>query len=340
VATRSSSSGQTAFLDLDLTVVSGNRAGSVSVMESARQDTRASLLGSLLHAGDRVLCSRHGEDSARLVEMAERAGLDVVSCDVPVGEGAPLSLFSHLLGWDASIKAVIVAQEESSLGVRNDIGQIRRVLDETGSTARLLVDTTPPGAVGFRQDEWAVDAVVCGASPAEAGTVTVLSTSRATSTELATTETATVVGHVGALDAAEVWLSALPRDLARLHDTWLAEGVRRGLEGLGLTLCAEGPQWPSDFITVCSLPEGIDRDQIAPMAFEALGGGAWDDDFTGLAPDQVRLDHRRLRTEKACIAAVAAMEIALPRRAVRAHPGDGIRATFSWFAEAAPLALA
>lgn len=340
MTTRALSSGQTAFLDLDLSVVFGNQAGAVTVRRSTREDTWASLLGSLLDEGDRVLCSRHGEDSARLVEIAERAGLDVVSCDVPVGEGAPLSVFSHLLWWDASIKAVLVTQEESSAGVRNDIGQIRRVLEETGSAAQLLVDTTPLGAVGFRQGEWAVDAVVCSDSPAEAEAVTVLSTSRAASTGLSITETPARAEDVGALDGADVWLSAMPRDLARLRDTWLAEGVRRGLAGLGLTLCADGPHWASDAITVCSLPAGMDRDQIATLAFEAFGGRAWDADFTGLAPDQVRLDHRRLRTEKACMAAVAAMEIALPRRAVRVEPGAGMAATFSWFAEASPMAMA
>lgn len=340
MATRSLSSGQTAFLDQDLSVVFANQAGSVTVVPSTREDTWVRLLGSLLNQGDRVLCSRHGDDSARLAAVAERTGLDVVSCDAPIGEGAPLSVFSHLLWWDASIKAVLVTQEESSAGVRNDIGQIRQVLEETGSAALLLVDTTPLGAVGFRQGEWAVDAVICGAPQAEAEDVTVLSTSRAASTGLPTTETTARVSDVGALDGADVWLSSLPRDLARLQDTWLAEGVRQGLRGLGLTLCAEGPQWASDSITVCSLPEGMDRDQIAALAFEAFGGGAWDADSTGLAPDQVRLDHRRLRTEKACMAAVAAMEIALPRRAIRVEPGAGMAATFSWFAEASPMAMA
>lgn len=340
MATRSSSTEQAAFPDLDLSVVFGNRAGSVSVLESTRGDTWSHLLASLLNRGDRVLCSRHGADSARLVEAAERAGLDVVSCDVPVGEGAPLSVFSHLLWWDASIKAVLVTQEESSAGVRNDISQLRRVLDETGSRARLLVDTTPLGAVGFHQDEWSVDAVVCGASPMEAQSVTVLSTSRATDEALASTDTQTRIGDLGALVGADVWLTALPSDLARPQDTWLAEGVRRGLEGLGLRLCADGPQWMSDSVTVCALPEGTDRDQIAAVASEAFGGEAWDRDFTGLAPDQVRLDHRRLRTEKACVAAVAAMEIALPRRAIRVEAGVGMTTTFSWFARTPPMALA
>lgn len=340
MTTQSLAAGQAATLDLDLSVVFGNQAGSVRVMESTREDTWASLLGSLLNKGDRVLGSRHGEDSARLVGIAERIGLDVVSCDVPVGEGAPLSRFSHLLWWDSSIKAVLVTQEETSAGVRNDISQTRRVLDETGSAARLLVDTTPHGAVGFRQDEWAVDAVVCGASPLEAGSVTVLSTSRTTDTELMYAETATGISDVGSLAGADVWRTELPLDLTRLQDRWLAEGVRRGLEGLGLTLCAHGPQWASDSITVCSLPDGIDRDQIAASAFETFGGGAWDSDLRGLAPDQVRLDHRRLRTERACLSAVAAMEIALLRRATRVEPGAGMAATSAWFAETSPTAPA
>lgn len=335
MVTRSMATAPAAFFDLDLSVVFGNRAGSVTVAESAREDAWSGLLGSLLDAGDRVLCSRHGEDSARLVELAERAGLDVVSCDVPVGEGAPLSLFSQLLWWDASIKAVLVTQEESSAGVRNDIGQIRRVLDETGSAALLLVDTTPLGAVGFRQDDWSVDAVVCAASMEDAS-VTVLSTSA----ELTTSQGAARVGDVDALNGADVWLSEVPSDLLRLKETWLAEGVRRGLEGLGLTLCAGGPQWASDSVTVCSLPKGVARNEIAAVAFEAFGGGTWDADCTGLAPDQVRLDHRRLRTERACLAAVAAMELALPRRTHRVEPGAGIAATSSWFAEASPMALA
>jgi alanine-glyoxylate transaminase/serine-glyoxylate transaminase/serine-pyruvate transaminase len=339
VGTRSLSIGQSGFLGLDLGVVFGNQGGSVKVMESSREDAWTGLLGSLLNEGDRVLCSRHGKDSARLVEIAKRVGLDVVSCDAPVGEGAPLSVFSQLLWWDASIKAVLVTQEESSAGVRNDISQIRRVLDQTGSLARLLVDTTPMGAVGFDQDGWAVDAVVCGRPSVEAESVTVLSTRRATTSELASTETTSEPGGLEGLAGADVWLTELSRDRARPHHARLAEGVRRGIEGLGLRLCADGPQWFSDSITVCSLPEGIDREAIATVAFDALGGGAWDRDFSGLAPNQVRLDHRRLRTEKACVAAVAALEIALPRRAIRVEAGAGMAAAFSWFAESSPAAL-
>lgn len=340
MATRSSSSTPTAFLDLALSEVFGNRTGSVAVVDSTWEDTWADVLGSLLPEGGRVLGSRHGKDSTRLVEMAERAGLEVVSCDAPLGEGAPLSMFSHLLWWDPSITAVLVVQEESSAGVRNDISQVRRVLDETGSQARLLVDTTPSGAVGFRQDEWAVDAVVCGTPSAADDVLTVLSTSRAISVGPATSGPPARVGDVGALDGTEVWLGASPGDRARLRETWLAEGVRRGLEGLGLTLGARGPQWASDSVTVCSLPPGTDRDQVTAVALVAMGSGAWDSDFSGLSADQVRLDHRGLRTEKDCLAAVAAMELALPRRALRVEHGAGMTATCSWFAQARSGAVA
>lgn len=340
MTTQSLSADQAVRLDPSLSVVFGNQTGSISVMESTREDTWASLLGSLFNKGDRVLGSRHGEDSARLVGLAERIGLDVISCDVPVGEGAPLSMFSHLLWWDSSIKAVLVTQEESSAGVRNDVSQIRRVLDETGSAARLLVDTTPHGAVGFRQDEWGVDAVVCEASLLEAGSVTVLSTSRTINAELMYAEPAKGTSDVGSHVGADVWRTELPRDLTRLHDRWLAEGVRRGLEGLGLALCAEGPQWASDSITVCSLPDGVDRDQIVASACETFGGGVWDSDLSGLAPDQVRLSHRRLRSETACMSAVAAMEIALLPRATRVEPGVGLAATSAWFEHTSPTASA
>lgn len=111
--------------------------------------------------GDRVLMTRAGEDSARWATMARGLDYDVVCFDVPAGEGPSLGELTHLLWWDASVKAVFVARDETSTGLTADVDEVRRVMDLTGTDALLLVDCAASrGTAGVCERRWSADLVV------------------------------------------------------------------------------------------------------------------------------------------------------------------------------------
>jgi alanine-glyoxylate transaminase/serine-glyoxylate transaminase/serine-pyruvate transaminase len=319
---------------VDLGRALGNANGATSSLRADSGRIWVEVLRSLFRPRDRVLVATSGRDSGQLAQLAQRVGLDVVICDAPWGEGAPLAAVSHLLWWDPTIQAVLICQEESSSGVRNDVRGVRRVMDETGSRARLLVDTTLWGSVGFRQAEWAVDAVVC--SSAELGVA---------STPMSLLGTAPSIQLPAPLaplledpQAAEVQ-DHLKQCLAlsRPSQHRLAEGVRRGLAAMGLQICSSKPEWASDVFTACVLPDAADGAEVIRLAGE-IGGPGWTSGFDGPLPSQVaRLDHRHLTTEGACAVAVVAMEAALLHAGAWIHCGDGPAAMRSWFRSAAPI---
>jgi hypothetical protein len=81
-----------------------------------------------LQAGDRVLVSGLGQESARLADLAATCGFDVVHCDPAPGA------LTHLLWWDPAIRAVLVLG-----GPGTECDEAGRALELTGSDALLLV---------------------------------------------------------------------------------------------------------------------------------------------------------------------------------------------------------
>ena len=61
------------------------------------------------------------------------------------------------------IKAVCVVHNETSTGCVTHVDQVRRVMDELGHPALLMVDAISSlGAMEYRHDEWGVDVTICG----------------------------------------------------------------------------------------------------------------------------------------------------------------------------------
>ena len=59
---------------------------------------------------------------------------------------------------DGSLRALAVVHNETSTAITNPIAEVRRVLDQVGHAALLLVDTVSSlGSIEYRHDEWGVD---------------------------------------------------------------------------------------------------------------------------------------------------------------------------------------
>ncbi|MFC4003503.1 pyridoxal-phosphate-dependent aminotransferase family protein [Prauserella oleivorans] len=137
--------------------------GPVIVYPSSGTGAWEAALVNTLSAGDRVVAFETGHFATLWSQMARRFGLQV---DVVPGDwrhGADPDALAERLEADSghAIKAVCVVHNETSTGALSRIPEIRRVLDEAGHPALLLVDTISSlGSVDYRHDEWGVDVTV------------------------------------------------------------------------------------------------------------------------------------------------------------------------------------
>ncbi|TJX44919.1 aminotransferase class V-fold PLP-dependent enzyme, partial [Soehngenia saccharolytica] len=93
--------------------------------------------------------------------------VDVVSSEW--GRGANLEVLSAKLSQDKEhkVKAVCIVHNETATGVTNNLAAVRRVLDDCGHPALLLVDgVSSICAIDFRMDEWGVDVALTGSQKA------------------------------------------------------------------------------------------------------------------------------------------------------------------------------
>lgn len=119
-------------------------------------------ISNTLVPGDRVLVLESGRFAVIWGEYAAMAGVDVEVLEgdfrSPVD---PEKVRDRLRRDDGSIKAVLVAQTDTSSSVRNDIAAIRRAIDDAGHGALFMVDCIASLACErFEMDEWGVDVTV------------------------------------------------------------------------------------------------------------------------------------------------------------------------------------
>ncbi len=120
-------------------------------------------LANPLARGDRVLVLASGLFGHGWAEIGRRLGLAVEVIDF--GKRAPIdpARLAAVLADDGAheIRAVLAVQVDTATGVRNDIPALRRVLDEAGHPALLMIDCIASlGCERFEMDRWGVDVMV------------------------------------------------------------------------------------------------------------------------------------------------------------------------------------
>ncbi|MFE7134914.1 pyridoxal-phosphate-dependent aminotransferase family protein [Streptomyces sp. NPDC057638] len=140
-------------------------SGPVVVYPSSGTGAWEAALVNTLSPDDRVLCFETGHFATLWAQMATALGLrpDIVPGDWR--HGADPDELARRLTADTrhTIKAVCVVHNETSTGVTSRIPEIRRVLDDSGHPALLLVDTISSlGSLDYRHDAWGVDVTVAG----------------------------------------------------------------------------------------------------------------------------------------------------------------------------------
>ncbi|MDQ4118690.1 MAG: aminotransferase class V-fold PLP-dependent enzyme [Actinomycetota bacterium] len=310
-----------------------------------------------LAPGDRVLMARFGQFSNLWVDMAQRLGLDVVCCDVEWGAGVPLDRFAAVLADDPSIKGVFATHNETATGVTSDVAGVRDVMDSAGSDALLFVDgVSSIGSLPFEQQRWRVDLAVSGSQkgfmlPAGLAMLGVSDKALDAAAQRRgsarcyfdfadqirtndlgyfpyTPPVPLLHGLRAALDL--LFAEGLDNVFERHHR--LAEGVRRGVHALGLSLCAVGPQWNSDTVTAIRVPDGIDSAEVCRIGYDvyrtSFGAG-----LGQVAGKVFRIGHLGDLNHVSCLAALAAAEMALADAGATVELGAGVAAAQSCYRE-------
>jgi alanine-glyoxylate transaminase/serine-glyoxylate transaminase/serine-pyruvate transaminase len=115
----------------------------------------------LVEPGDRVLVCVAGVFGTRMKDVAERAGADVASIEVPWGRVFSAEDVERAIGERGPFKLVCIVHAETSTGAAQPIPPVSEVVRDAG--ALLLVDTvTSLGGMEVSVDEWRVDACYSG----------------------------------------------------------------------------------------------------------------------------------------------------------------------------------
>src|SRR5687767_3267246 len=144
----------------DLPAVFGTRQAQTFVFPSTGTGMWEAAIQNTLSPGDRVLACRYGQFGHLFSECARRLGLDVQLLDVPWGDGAIPERIEEVLREDKdhTIRAVLVAHNETSTGVTSDIAAVGHAIDAARHPALLFVDAVSSlASIDFRMDEWGVD---------------------------------------------------------------------------------------------------------------------------------------------------------------------------------------
>jgi alanine-glyoxylate transaminase/serine-glyoxylate transaminase/serine-pyruvate transaminase len=341
----------------DLKTAFANETGRVFMYPSSGTGAWEAAITNTLNRGDRVLMSRFGQFSHLWADMAVRLGLDVICIEREWGEGVPLDDYARYLTEDKTIKGVFACHNETATGVTSDIAGVRRVMDEAGSDALLYVDAVSSlASIPFEQEAWGVDLAVTGSQKGlmlPPGMSMLGVSAKALEAHKSSTMERYYFSFENMLQANDLGYfpytpsapmlhglrcaldllfdEGLPQVFARHHR--LAEGVRRGVDALGLSLCAVSPQWYSDTVTAIRTPDGVDAAEVCRIGYHryrtAFGAG-----LSKVAGTVFRIGHLGDLNEVMCLAALASAEISLADAGAKIELGAGVAAAQDYYRSA------
>jgi len=119
-------------------------------------------LHNVLQAGDKVLCLATGTFGSGWASVATTMGIDAEVIDFGTSGSFDVTKVAEVLRADTGkIKAVLATHTDTSTSVTNDIAALRKVIDDTGHHALLMVDCIASLACEpFEMDAWGVDVMV------------------------------------------------------------------------------------------------------------------------------------------------------------------------------------
>ncbi len=115
----------------------------------------------LIESGDRMLVCVNGVFGRRMTDVAERAGAEVTTIEVPWGQVFSSEEIKAAMDEHGPFKVVGIVHAETSTGAAQPIAPVSEVVHAAG--ALLLVDTvTSLGGMEVDVDGWRIDACYSG----------------------------------------------------------------------------------------------------------------------------------------------------------------------------------
>lgn len=298
-----------------------------------------------LSPGDAVVLLDGGFFSGKWSSLAADLGFSVTRIQTPWTEPHDLERLREVLtGAEAGeIKAVCMVHGETSTGAIADVPAVRRMLDELGHPALLLVDAVSSALVDdYRHDAWGVDVTVCASqkglmAPPGIGIAIVGARAReasATSTyprhywswDDTISDNATgffprtpATNLLYALDAATRLILAETVPAALDRQAQLARAARQAVAAWGLALVAPSAE-QSNGVTAFFVPDGVDSDVLHDLVLDrhdvATGRG-----LGQLKGRALRIGHLGGTSATSLMATLAATELGLRGMGVPAGRG-------------------
>lgn len=235
-----------------------------------------------LSPGEQVVAIKTGKFGHRYGEIAQAFGAQVSWLEVEYGRAAEPEQLSQLLS-EVQPRAVLLAQNETSTGVCQDVAALAQVIRQYD--ALVIVDAVSSlGGIPFKMDEWGVDVVVAGSQKAlmlPPGLGFVAVSPRAWQAAKEATMPNYYFDLIAARQALEKGqtpytpnvnlIMALREALRLIHaegleavyqrHSNLSQMTREDMEALGLELFAD-PQYASAVVTSVRAPQGLDSTRL------------------------------------------------------------------------------
>lgn len=241
-----------------------------------------------LNVGDKVLFFETGEFSIRWYDQAKKLKIDAEIVPGDWRHGIDPKVVAERLAADKDkkIKAVCVLHNETSTGIVNNIGEIRKAIDSVNHPALFMVDVISSlASIDYRHEEWKVDVTVGGS---QKGLLLPpgLSFNAISHKALEASKKATMPKHywdwhamlennktgfypytpattlIYGLDEALDMLMEEGLDNVFARHARLAEATRLAVKAWGLEILCKNPAEYSNTLTTVLLPEGYDADNL------------------------------------------------------------------------------
>jgi len=241
-----------------------------------------------LNVGDKVLFFETGEFSIRWYHQAKDLKIDAEIVPGDWRHGIDPKVVAERLAADKDkkIKAVCVLHNETSTGIVNNIGEIRKAIDSVNHPALFMVDVISSlASIDYRHEEWKVD-VTIGGSQKGLLLPPGLSFNAISHKALEASKKATMPKHywdwnamlennktgfypytpattlIYGLDEALDMLMEEGLDNVFARHARLAEATRLAVKAWGLEILCKNPAEYSNTLTTVLLPEGYDADNL------------------------------------------------------------------------------
>lgn len=310
-----------------------------------------------LNVGDKVLFFETGEFSIRWYDQAKQLKIDAEIVPGDWRHGIDPKVVAERLAADKDkkIKAVCVLHNETSTGIVNNIGEIRKAIDSVNHPALFMVDVISSlASIDYRHEEWKVDVTVGGS---QKGLLLPpgLSFNAISHKALEASKKATMPKHywdwnamlennktgfypytpattlIYGLDEALDMLMEEGLDNVFARHARLAEATRLTVQAWGLEILCKNPKEYSNTLTTVLLPEGHDADNLRKIILDeydmSLGAS-----FNKVKGKVFRIGHLGDLNELMLMGVLAGVEMGL-KKAKIPYKAGGIMAAIDYLSK-------